>query len=361
MANEVRLPQLGQTMEDGTIVSYCVNVGDEVKKGDVIFEVETDKATLEVESPANGFVKEILVEIGKTLPVNAPIIVLGEKDEKVTKDFVDSLKAEIISFWTQTTDVPPKPDSDVFVEPQDLLTPGKSEATERQISLGRTVPLSRLKKIVGQRMLQSKREIPCFYLSAKADVTELVALRNKLNRTGNTKIAYHDFIVKATALALKQYPIMTGKLVDDYIQLPKSINIGLAIDVADGLVAPVVKDADEKGLAQIALESAGLAEKARSNKLSLLDLEGGCITLSNLGSFGTDSVIPIVMPGQCSVLGIGRITDSCVPEDGNPDSIGVRKMMNLTLSVDHRTANGAYAAQFLDYLRRLLQEPAALV
>jgi pyruvate dehydrogenase E2 component (dihydrolipoamide acetyltransferase) len=342
-------------MEEGTIVGYLVGVGDEVGKGDVIFEVETDKATLEVESPAAGFVKDILVEVGRTLPVNAPIMVLGEKDEKVAGSFVESLKAEIDSLAVQTAAGPPE---SAPPAPEALLASDRTEATGSEPGLGRSIPLSRLEKAVGRQMLQSKREIPCFYLSARVDVTELAALRDKLNQTGNIRIAYHDFIMRATALALEQYPIMTGKPVGNYIQLPESINIGLAVAVDDGLVAPTVKDVGGKSLVQIATESARLIDKARSKGLSLSELEGGCITLSNLGPFGIDSFIPIVVPGQCSILGMGRITDSCIPRDG---SVAVRKMMNLTLSVDHRIANGAYAAQFLDHLRCLLQEAVGLV
>jgi len=215
------------------------------------------------------------------------------------------------------------------------------------------VALTRMQKIVGKRMLQSKQEIPCFYLNALADVTELVALRIKLNKRSDVKIAFNDFIMRATALALKQYPIMTGQLADGSIQLADSIDIGLAIAVPDGLVAPIIKDVDNKELKQIASESKALIEKSRSNKLMPADLAGGCITVSNLGALGIESFIPIVVPGQCSILGIGQIADTCVPSEGN---ILVRKVMKLTLSIDHKVANGAYAAQFLDYLRKLLED-----
>jgi pyruvate dehydrogenase E2 component (dihydrolipoamide acetyltransferase) len=354
MAKEIRLPQLGQTMQEATIISYLVKVGDKVNKTDVIFEVETDKAVLEVESPAAGFVKQILVELGRTIPVNTPIMVLGKKDEKPADNFIESLKAEINILTAGIPESSP-------IEPEKLetlLVTENLKTASPEIRLGQSIPLSRLEKMVGRRMLQSKREIPCFYLSVRADVSKLAALRDKLNQTGDIRIAYHDFIMRATALTLKEYPTMTGKLAGDYIQLPESINIGLAIDIEGKLVAPVIKDADKKTLAQIATESARLIDKARSNKLTVPDLEGGCITLSNLGQFGIDSFIPIVVPGQCSILGIGRITDNCVPEDGGAT---VRKIMNLTLAVDHRITNGAYATQFLDHLRRLLQEAEGLV
>jgi len=402
MAKEIRLPQLGQTMEEGTIVNCLIKVGDEVKKGDVIFEIETDKATLEMESPADGFVKHILVEVDETLTVGAPILVLGEEDEEVPQSFIDSLKAGAPSAPQQAAPVEQAPPAEpTEAEPQPTATagrvmasprakklagelgvdltaipgtgpagkiteqdvkqaadskpakPAKLPVAEAEIKLGATVPLNRLQKITAEKMLKSKREIPCFYLTVKADVTNLVELRTKLNQTGDVKISYNDFIIKAIATGLEKYPIMTGQLDGQAIKLASGIHIGLAISVPDGLVAPILKDMDKKDVKQIARDSQTLVERARSNKLAPTDLEGGCITVTNLGAAGIDSFIPIVVPGQCSILGIGQITDTCVPDNGN---ILVRKLMNMTLSVDHKVANGAYAAQFLDFVRKLLED-----
>jgi len=400
MAKEVRLPQLGQTMEEGTIVNCLLKVGDEVKKGDVIFEIETDKATLEMESPAGGFVKHILVEVDETLAVGAPLLVLGDKDEEVPQSFIDSLKAGTPAAPPEAVPVeqaapvelakaepqPGKPAGRVMASPRakklaqelgvDLTAltgtgpagkiteqdvkqaaaakPAKPAKTaEVEVKLGATVPLNRLQKITAERMLRSKREIPCFYLTVKADVTDMVDLRTKLNRDADVKISYNDFIIKAVATGLERYPIMTGQLVGEAIKLASSIHIGIAISVPDGLVAPIVKDVNKKDIKQIARDSQTLVERARSNKLAPTDLEGGCITVTNLGAAGIDSFIPIVVPGQCSILGIGQITDTCVPDSGN---ILVRKLMNMTLSVDHKVANGAYAAQFLDFTRKLLED-----
>lgn len=202
-------------------------------------------------------------------------------------------------------------------------------------------------------MLKSKREIPCFYLTVRADVTALVGLRTELNQTSDVKVSYNDFIIKAVATGLQKYPIMTGQLAGESIKLAEAIHVGLAISVPDGLVAPILKDVNKKDVKQIARDSQALVERARSNKLAPTDLEGGCITISNLGAFGIDNFIPIVVPGQCSILGIGQITDTCVPDNGN---IMVRKLMNMTLSVDHKVANGAVAAQFLDFVRKLLED-----
>jgi pyruvate dehydrogenase E2 component (dihydrolipoamide acetyltransferase) len=419
MAKEVRLPQLGQTMEEGTIVNCLVKVGDEVKKGDVIFEIETDKATLEMESPAEGFVKYVLTETDQTLPVGAPLLVVGEKDEDVPQSFVDSLKgtapappaAEQVPVApvaepepasepapeaapTTTIAEPTEPEVEApapdrikasprakklaeqlgvslaavagtgpagRITEQDVkdaasskpAKPAPVHKTEPSHKLGTALPLNRLQKITGQRMVQSKHEIPCFYLSVKADVTDLVRFRTRLNKSSEVKVAYNDFIMRAVAMGLEKFPIMTGQLAGETIKLADTIGVGLAISVPGGLVAPIVKDVNKKDVRQIARDSKALIEKARSNKLAPTDLEGGCITVSNLGAFEIESFIPIVVPGQCSILGIGQISETCVPESGN---IMVRKLMSMVLSIDHKVTNGAYAAEFLDYVRKLLED-----
>jgi pyruvate dehydrogenase E2 component (dihydrolipoamide acetyltransferase) len=414
MAREVTLPQLGQTMEEGTVVNCLVKVGDEVKKGNVIFEIETDKATLEMESPADGTVKFIVAEVNQTLPVGAVMMILGDRDEQVPMTYVKELTGgkglaagALVTPAAQmpTTIAPPgaapqpgKPMGKIMASPRakklaedlgvDLATvkgtgpAGKiteqdvqNAATARparpasapqparppavttpmaQATLGSMVKVNRLQRITAERMLKSKQEIPCFYLTVKADMTALAALRAQMNESADVKVAYNDFIMKAVAAGLEKYPIMTGQLAGDLIKLAEAIHVGLAISVPDGLVAPLVKDVNKKNVRQVARDSQALIERAKNDKLDLSDLEGGCITVSNLGAFGIESFIPIVVPGQCSILGVGRIADTCVPDNGN---ILVRKLMNMTLSVDHKVANGAYAAQFLDFVKKMLEDP----
>jgi pyruvate dehydrogenase E2 component (dihydrolipoamide acetyltransferase) len=204
-------------------------------------------------------------------------------------------------------------------------------------------------------MVESKREIPCFYLSLRADVTNLVELRSSLNEKEGLKISYNDFIIRATAIALEKFPIMTGQLAGEAIKLADTINVGLAVSTATGLVVVVIKDANKKGLKQISAETQVLIEKAQNDKLLLTDLEGACITVSNLGAFGIESFIPVVIPGQCSILGIGRITDTNVPKRGD------RKLMSMTLSADHKVVNGDYAAGFLDFTRKLLEDTSTFL
>lgn len=351
MATQVKLPQLGQTMEEGTIVGRMVNVGEEVKKGDTIFEIETDKATLEMESPADGFVKHIFAEIDRTIPVGAVLMILGSRDETVPQSFIDSLNSSVPSAEPKAVS-DAEPTGRTSQNPPAVL-PRKEKAAQVKPKLGATIPLNRIQKITAERMLKSKREIPCFYLEAKADVTAIVELRAALNKTNDVKISYNDFIIRALAAALEKFPLMTGQLAGDIIKLPETVNIGLAVSAPKGLVAPVIKNANKKNIRQIAAETNALIEKAQNGKLELTDLEGACITVSNLGAFGIESFIPIVIPGQCSILGVGQITDTCVP---NNDGFAVRKLMSLTLSVDHKIANGAYASQFLDFAKKLLED-----
>jgi len=402
MAKEVRLPQLGQTMEEGTVVNCLVNVGDEVSKGDVLFEIETDKATLEMESPADGFVKHVLVAVDETLAVGEPLLVLGDKDEDVPQSFIDSLKggapatpegapaaeAAPTPEPAKPEPEPAKPAGRIMASPrakklaadmgvdlaavtgtgpggkiteEDVKSAGAAKpskpaapaATATEPKAGQAIKLNRLQRITAERMLRSKQEIPCFYLTVKADVTDLVELRTKANQAGGAKVSYNDFIVKAVATGLEKFPIMTGQLDGEVIKLAETINVGLAISVPDGLVAPILKDVNKKTVRQISTDSLALIDRARGNKLQPTDLEGGCITVSNLGAFGIDNFIPIVVPGQCSILGVGQISETCVPDNGN---IMVRKLMNMTLSVDHKVANGAYAAQFLDFVRKQLED-----
>jgi pyruvate dehydrogenase E2 component (dihydrolipoamide acetyltransferase) len=356
-----------------------------------------------MESPAEGFVKHILAKVDETLPVGALVLVLGAKDEDVPQSFVDSLTgaapapaeaapaAEAPAAEPAKAELEPaRPAGRILASPRakklaadlvvDLATvtgtgpagkiteqdvqnaaaakpsrPAAPAAPAAEAKAGQTIPLNRLQRITAEKMLKSKQEIPCFYLTVKADVTDLVELRTKLNASGDVKLSYNDFLLKAVATGLEKYPIMTGQLAGDQIKLAESIGIGLAISVPDGLVAPIVKDVNKKDVRQIALDSQALIERARSNKLAPTDVEGGCITVSNLGAFGIDNFIPIVVPGQCSILGIGQITDTCIPNNGN---ILVRKLMNMTLSVDHKVANGAYAAKFLDFVRKQLEDTA---
>lgn len=354
MPTNIKLPKLSQTMEEATIVRFHVTIGDKVNKGDIIFEIETDKATVQVESVAEGFVKHLAAPTGRTLPVGELVLILGRKDENVALPPTGS--TETVNLPCECTQCDGN-NCDCAIDDENPDSPVEitSPDTISKIKLGDIIPINRLQKITAQKMLRSKQRIPCFYLNVRADVTELADYRTKLNNNSSIKIAYNDFIIRAAAIAIEHFPVMAGQLEDENIRIAEDIGIGLAIAVPDGLVAPVIKSVQKKDIWQIAADRQQLAQKAHENKLSITDLQGGNITVSNLGAFGVESFIPIVVPGQCSILGLGQITDTPVPDDG---SFTIRKTMSLTLAVDHTIANGAYAAKFLDIIRKTLENPA---
>ncbi len=353
MTMQVRLPKLGKTMEEGTVVGCQVNVGDKVLRGDAIFEIETDKASMEMESPGDGYVKAILVEVGVTVPIHTPLMILGDENEEIPQELIDSLKKNNAELGSPENGDLNQANGCGLPTIQELVEAVDSnEGEPEKYQLGQVIPLSRLQKITAQRMLQSKREIPCFYLTVRVDMTELCEYRNQTNEKDGVQISFNDFILKAAAMGLEKFPLMTGQLDGETIKLAENISIGLAVSAPAGTVAPVVKDVDKKDVNEIANDTQSIIERAKNAKLTLEDLEGGSITVSNLGGFGVDSFTPVVMPGQCSILGVGRIIDTVTADDEDK----IRKIMSLTLSVDHKVVNGAYAAQFLDFIRKSLED-----
>jgi len=217
---------------------------------------------------------------------------------------------------------------------------------------------TRIQKLIGQRMLKSKQEKPCFYIGLKADVTELMGLRPKLKKQEGIKITTNTFYIRALASAVKKYPLMLGRLEENNIRIADAINVGFAVNAPQGLVVPVIKRADEKTLAEIARLEKLLMEKAMSNKLTLEDMEGETIALSNLGAYGIDSFVGIVPPPTSTILAVGNVVPTVVPEDGKAIA---RKMVSLSLAVDRRIIDEIYAAKFLNFIKEQLQNPQQLV
>lgn len=357
MATTIRLPRLGKSMKEGTVVKVLITEGDRLCAGDVIFEVETDKATVEIECAHDGFVKSVMVGIDDVVTVDQAMAVLGDKDEKISQELMDSLKREAkeMSLFRLNSEEDLAADIDLDA----VLT--SQIVSEHDYRLGSKVKPSRMQRIVAHRMQQSKQQIPCYYLSTDADVTELVQLRDKLNGSGEVKISFNDFFIRAIGMGIKTHPIMAGQLGDDFIEIKEDICVGLAIPIGDSVVAPVIPDADGKTLSEVAAYRTSLLDRTRDNKLLPEDLEGGCITLSNLGALGVDSFIPIVVPGQCSIIGVGKISDICLPDARAEKGVKIRKSVNLTISVDHRVVNGADAAQFLDFIKKTLENPDSVI
>jgi pyruvate dehydrogenase E2 component (dihydrolipoamide acetyltransferase) len=220
------------------------------------------------------------------------------------------------------------------------------------------VPLSNIQKIIGKRMLASKRTKPCFYLTAQADVTEMIALRTKLKKTLGIKVTTNTFYIRALALSCEKFPLMIGRLDGDTIKIPNDINVGFAVTAPHGLVVPVVKNADQKTLAVIAQIEKDLTDKSRSNTLTLDDMENETIALSNLGSYAVDSFIGILPPQTSTILSVGHAASCVIP---GKDCFEDRKILSMTLAVDHRVINGSYAAQFLGCVKDYLENPTLLI
>lgn len=229
------------------------------------------------------------------------------------------------------------------------------------------MPLSRIQRLIGRRMLASKQSKPCFYLSLRADVTDLLNLRHGLSRSLGAKVTSNTFFIRALALAATQYPLMVGRFVNlepqdslptEAIRIPEHVNVGFAVNSPQGLVVPVVPQAETKTLAEIAKDEKQLTDRARSNKLTLTDMEGETIALSNLGAYDIDTFLAIVPPQTSAILAAGKVIPTAVPRDGH---VITRKMVSLSLAADHRVVDSAYAARFLQSLAQRLEAAERLV
>jgi len=229
------------------------------------------------------------------------------------------------------------------------------------------VPLSRIQRLIGERMLAAKHNKPCFYLALRADVTDLMAMRHDLSKTLGVKVTSNAFFIRALALVAREYPLMVGRLVHlepqdsqptEVIRIADHVNVGFAVNSPQGLVVPVVQSAETRTLAEIAAQEKSLTDRARSNKLTLDDIEGMTLGLSNLGAFDIDSFLGIVPPPASAILTAGKVVQTPVPWNGH---VIVRKTVNLSLAADHRIVDSVYAASFLQSLAQRLEDPQRLV
>jgi pyruvate dehydrogenase E2 component (dihydrolipoamide acetyltransferase) len=223
---------------------------------------------------------------------------------------------------------------------------------------GTMIPLNRIQNLIGQRMLESKLTKPCYYIGSEADTTELMDRRHELKKQLGVKITSNAFYIRALGLAVKDFPLMVGSFDDDAIIIPDDVNVGFAVSAPQGLVVPVVKNADKLTLAQIAVLEKELTDKARSNKLTLDEITGETIGLSNLGVYDIDSFIGIVPPPATTILAVGNTLRTAVPIDGK---VTIRKITDLTIAVDARVVDAPYAAKFLARIANLLQGPKQLI
>ncbi|OHB73781.1 MAG: hypothetical protein A2Z25_00920 [Planctomycetes bacterium RBG_16_55_9] len=226
------------------------------------------------------------------------------------------------------------------------------------MALMHQIPLTRIQKLIGRRMLESKRTKPCFYIESKADVTELMAVRPRLRKSLGVRITTNAFYIRILGLAAQEFPLVLGCLDGDCIRFADEINIGFAVNAPQGLVVPVVRHADRKTLSEIAREEKLLTDKARDNELTLEEMEGETIALSNLGAYGIDSFLGIIPPPASTILSVGNVVPTVVCREGE---IAVRKLLNVSLAVDRRIIGETYAAEFLGFIKQHLQDPRRLI
>jgi pyruvate dehydrogenase E2 component (dihydrolipoamide acetyltransferase) len=420
MAEIIRMPRLSDTMEEGNIVGWLKKVGDKVSPGDILAEVETDKATMELESFHEGYLLYISVKEGP-VPVNEVLAVIGEKGEDYQKLLSNPPAPENEKTPAEKKSIPenepqkPQPEQ-VIEEPQTLETEpapqngpsstssrikssplAKSIAAEAGIDLatlkgtgdgGRIIkrdvesfvaggqpqtekkatptpapqygeqPLSQMRKTIARRLVESKFSAPHFYLTIKINMDKAADARKLINDQSGLKISFNDFIVKACAIALKQHPAVNSSWMGDKIRINKDINIGVAVAVDEGLLVPVLFGTDKMGLSEINTQVTQLAEKARQKKLQPQEMQGNTFTVSNLGMFGIDEFTAIINPPDSGILAVGTIADELSMVD---DKVISSKIMKVTMSCDHRVIDGATGARFLQTFKQYLENPVAML
>lgn len=420
MAQVIRMPRLSDTMEEGVIVEWLKKEGDQLEPGDILAEVETDKATMELENYHEGYLLHIGVKEGP-VPVNGILAVIGAKGEdykaalEAASDETDSGAEESssngVSKESPVTTLPEiSHDSPEQIPMESTTAPGggsddrikasplaKKMAQEKGIDLtqvqgtgdhGRIVkqdildykesgpsissnpivlpasretqeiPVSQMRKVIARRLSESKFGAPHFYVTTEINMDEAIHSRSLLNETAPPKISFNDMVVKAVALALRQHPAVNSSWLGDKIRINGAINIGVAVAVPEGLLVPVITNADVKSLSQINEEVKQLAELARAKKLQPEQMQGNTFTISNLGMFDVDEFTAIINPPDSCILAVGSIAEKPIVKKGN---IVVGNIMKVTLSSDHRVVDGATAAQFLQTLKGLLESPVRML
>ena len=405
MATEIKLPRLGQGMEAGTIVRWLKSEGEQVEKGEPLYELDTDKVTQEVEADASGVLLKIAIAEGE-VPVGQTIAVIGEEGEQVSAPEADTeVKEEgsrapardedrergkhaSTNGSEQVTEIkePARADGRVKASPlarriarergidltalrgtgpdgrivaEDVehaaTAPAVVTVAERTGEVER-VPLTSLRKTIARRMTEAW-QAPAFQISMSADMTRSVELRSRLVERAKegVKPSYNDILIKVCAAALMRHRDVNARFADDAIELLPSADIGIAVAIPNGLIVPVLRAAEVKSIEQIAAETRELVTRTREGKLRQEDLEGGSFTISNLGMFGVEQFVAVLNPPQAAILAVGALEERVVVRDGELEA---RPMMTMTMSCDHRSLDGATASDFLRTVKDFLEEPA---
>jgi pyruvate dehydrogenase E2 component (dihydrolipoamide acetyltransferase) len=416
MATEIFMPKMGYDMTEGKLVRWLKQEGDAVSKGEPVAEIETDKVVIEVEAFVAGVLRRIEVPEGQTVPVGTRIgIVAGEGEELPAADAGPNRSPDASAVASGKPAAPVAPSSPPAaasrrptgadgaanasplarrlaqelgvdlstvtgsgpggkISREDVLaavaassgegdtsTQTASPTQSSAVQAPEDLPLSRLRQTMGRRMVESKTQAPHFYLTMRVDMSEAMALRQRLNAKADealAKVSVNDLIVKATAGALRDFPTFNATFAGDHLTAHKAIAINIAVAIDDGLVTPVLHDVDQKPLAQIATESSALVERTRAGKNRPEDFDGGTFTVSNLGMYQVDTFTAIINPPQAAILAAGAVQRTPVYVG---DNLVPRDMLSLTLSTDHRIADGVTAARFLGAIRERLEQPEKLV
>jgi pyruvate dehydrogenase E2 component (dihydrolipoamide acetyltransferase) len=415
MQEVILMPRLSDTMTEGVIADWHKKVGDLVKKGDILADIETDKATMELESYKEGKLLYTGAEKGQKIAVNDLLAIIGEEGKVNVQQIVEAAKnkgaAPIVAnepaAQPMASKTAPEPvasashslNGDDRIKASPLA---KKLATEKGIDLSQLhgsgdygriikkdvvefkpsaaapaaqktgplpfvpsgqisfedVPVSQMRKTIAKRLSEVKFTAPEFYLTIQVDMDQAVNSRAKINETAPVKISFNDFVLKATALALKKHPAVNSSWMGDKIRVNHHVNIGVAVAVEDGLLVPVVRFADTKSLSQISVEVKDFVTKAKNKKLQPSDWEGSTFTISNLGMFGMDEFTAIINPPDACILAISSIQQVPVVKNG---AIVPGNVMKLTMTCDHRVVDGATGAAFLQTLKGLLEEPLRML
>ncbi|HHW91217.1 MAG TPA: 2-oxo acid dehydrogenase subunit E2 [Firmicutes bacterium] len=395
MATEVLMPKLGLTMTEGTVVNWLKNEGDTVEKGEELVEILTEKITNVAEAPASGILKKILVGPGETAKVSEPIGIIAAPGEEIEAPAAPAERA-VPAAETATQAAEPakrikaspaakklaeehgialadiegtgpggritREDVLKAVESKEAKPEPAAPVTEAAKTEGKRVPLAGMRKVIAQRMAESARTAPHVTVDMEVDMSQATAFRKSLNAVATEsiggKVSFTDIIVKVVARALEDFPVINASLQEEEIVYHGEINVGVAVALEDGLIVPVIKNTNKLGIGAISQLVKELAEKARSGKLTPDEYKGGTFTVTNLGMFGVDSFTPIINPPESAILGVNRIQKKPVVVN---DEIVIRPMMTLSLSFDHRLIDGSVAAQFLQRVKALLENPDLLL
>jgi pyruvate dehydrogenase E2 component (dihydrolipoamide acetyltransferase) len=382
MAQIITMPKLGLTMTSGKITLWLKREGDEVAAGEPVCEIETDKISAQVESPAGGVVLKILAEEWEEKEIAAPLCILGARGE--------AWESAVQSGADGAGEETPAPNRLIaspaarrlaqergvelgrvagtgeggHIEKKDVERlleerAGAPGPGARGIAVAKRIPLAGPRKVAADRLSASKRDIPHAYFTVSVDAAAMIDLKREAGAgaAGGKKPTLNDVIVRAAAAALREFPEVNATLAGGEIVCYRDVNIGIAVDTDRGLFVPVIRQADKKSLQEIADAAGELIGRAREGKLAPDDLAGGTFTISNLGAYGVDEFAPVINPPEAAILAVGRAADAPCAAGGE---LRVRPVMRLTLAVDHRTIDGALAARFLARLKEIMEATEAL-